>query len=118
LSDKKLRKQVMSIKTDSKSLEDSKNPDTDSVFALYKLIASKSEIAEMRIKYEGGNYGYGHAKQELYELIIDKYAIIRERYSYFMENKNEIDKALEIGALKARKVAGDVLKRVRTKIGY
>ena len=95
LSDKKLRKQVMSIKTDSKSLEDSKNPDT-----------------------EGGNYGYGHAKQELYELIIDKYAIIRERYSYFMENKNEIDKALEIGALKARKVAGNVLKRVRTKIGY
>ena len=118
LSDKKLRKQVMSIKTDSKSLEDSKNPDTDTIFALYKLIASKSEIAEMRIKYEGGNYGYGHAKQELYELIIDKYAIIRERYSYFMENKNEIDKALEIGALKARKVAGNVLKRVRTKIGY
>ena len=76
LSDKKLRKQVMSIKTDSKSLEDSKNPDTDTIFALYKLIASKSEIAEMRIKYEGGNYGYGHAKQELYELIIDKYAIL------------------------------------------
>ena len=72
----------------------------------------------MRIKYEGGNYVYGHAKQELYELIIDKYAIVRERYFYFMENKNEIDKALEIGAAKARKVAGDVLKRVRKKIGY
>tara|TARA_B100000787_G_scaffold153966_1_gene128492 strand:- start:19195 stop:20163 length:969 start_codon:yes stop_codon:yes gene_type:complete len=118
LSDKKLRKQVMSIKTDSKSLEDPKNPDTDTIFSLYKLIASKSEIAEMRIKYEGGNYGYGHAKQELYELIIDKFSIIRERYSYFMENKNEIDKALEIGSLKARKVASEVLNRVRTKIGY
>tara|TARA_B100000780_G_scaffold153983_1_gene107660 strand:+ start:831 stop:1799 length:969 start_codon:yes stop_codon:yes gene_type:complete len=118
LPDKKLRKQVMSIKTDSKSLEDFKNPDTDTIFSIYKLIATPDEIAEMRVKYEGGNYGYGHAKQELYELIIDKYAIIRERYSYFMENKNEIDQALEIGALKARKVASDVLKRVRTKIGY
>jgi tryptophanyl-tRNA synthetase len=118
LPDKKLRKQVMSIKTDSKSLEDSKNPDTDTTFSIYKLIATPGEIAEMRVKYEGGNYGYGHAKQELYELIIDKYAIIRERYSYFMENKNEIDQALEIGALKARNVASDVLKRVRTKIGY
>lgn len=118
LPDKKLRKQVMSIKTDSKSLEDFKNPNTDTIFSIYKLIATPDEIAEMRVKYEGGNYGYGHAKQELYELIIDKYAIIRERYSYFMENKNEIDQALEIGALKARKVASDVLKRVRTKIGY
>ena len=108
----------MSIKTDSKSLEDKKNPDTDTIFALYKLLASRGEIVEMRVKYEGGNYGYGHAKQELYELIIDKYAIVRERYFYFMENKNEIDKALEIGAVKARKVAGDVLKRVRKKIGY
>ena len=118
LPDKKLRKQIMSIKTDSKSLEDKKTPDTDTIFSLYKLLASKGEIAEMRIKYEGGNYGYGHAKQELYELIIDKYAIVRERYFYFMENKNEIDKALEIGATKARKVAGDVLNRVRKKIGY
>ena len=118
LSDKKLRKQVMSINTDSRSLEDPKNPDTDNVFALYKLLASEGQIAEMRIKYEGGNYGYGHAKQELYELIIDKFAIIRERYSYFMDNKNEIDKALEVGAEKARKVASEVLQRVRSKIGY
>ena len=118
LTDKKLRKQIMSIKTDSKSLEDKKNPDNDTIFALYKLLASKSEIAEMKIKYEGGNYGYGHAKQELYELALDKFAIIRERYSYFMENKNEIDKALDIGAQKARKVAGEVLNRVRNKIGY
>ena len=72
----------------------------------------------MRIKYEGGNYGYGHAKQELYELILDKFAIIRERYSYFMENTDEIDKALEIGAQKAREVAQKVLNRVRHKIGY
>ncbi|MFY0631884.1 MAG: tryptophan--tRNA ligase [Flavobacteriaceae bacterium] len=118
LSDKKLRKQIMSIKTDSTPLEDPKNPDTDNVFALYKLLASDAEIAEMRIKYEGGNYGYGHAKQELYELIVDKFAIVRERYHHFMENKHEIDDALSIGAEKARKVAKDVLQRVRIKIGY
>ncbi len=118
LPDKKLRKQIMSIKTDSKSLEDKKNPDKDTIFALYKLLASAGEISEMRIKYEGGNYGYGHAKQELYELILDKFAIIRERYSYFMENTDEIDKALEIGAQKAREVAQKVLNRVRHKIGY
>ena len=118
LPDKKLRKQIMSIKTDSKSLEDKKNPDNDTIFALYKLLASAGEISEMRKKYEGGNYGYGHAKQELYELILDKFAIIRERYSYFMENTDEIDKALEIGAQKAREVAQKVLNRVRHKIGY
>ena len=118
LPDKKLRKQIMSIKADSKSLEDKKNPDNDTIFALYKLLASAGEISEMRIKYEGGNYGYGHAKQELYELILDKFAIIRERYSYFMENTEEIDKALEIGAQKAREVAQKVLNRVRHKIGY
>ena len=118
LPDKKLRKQIMSIKTDSTPLEDPKDPDTDNVYALYKLLASEDQIAEMRIKYKGGNYGYGHAKQELYELIIDKFAIIRERYHHFMENKNEIDDALAIGAEKARKVAQEVLKRVRIKVGY
>ncbi|MEQ6125056.1 tryptophan--tRNA ligase [Pseudotenacibaculum sp. MALMAid0570] len=118
LPDKKLRKQIMSIKTDSTPLEDPKDPDTDNVYALYKLLASEDQIAEMRIKYKGGNYGYGHAKQELYELIIDKFAIIRERYHHFMKNKNEIDDALAIGAEKARKVAQEVLKRVRIKVGY
>ncbi|MFY0604002.1 MAG: tryptophan--tRNA ligase [Flavobacteriaceae bacterium] len=118
LSDKKLRKQIMAIKTDSTPLEEPKNPDTDTVFALYKLLASEGQIKEMKIKYEGGNYGYGHAKQELYELIIDKFAIIREKYAHYMEHKNEIDDALKMGAEKAKKVAGEVLQRVRNKIGY
>ncbi|WP_397445070.1 tryptophan--tRNA ligase [Polaribacter sp. R77954] len=118
LADKKLRKQIMGIKTDSKGLEEPKDPDTDNVFALYKLLASDDEIAEMRANYEGGNYGYGHAKQALYELILIKFATIRERYHHFMENKNEIDEALTIGAAKATLVANDVLKRVREKIGY
>ncbi|MGB0891661.1 MAG: tryptophan--tRNA ligase [Flavobacteriaceae bacterium] len=118
LADKKLRKQIMGIKTDSKGLEEPKNPDTDNVFALYKLIASETQIAEMRTNYEAGNYGYGHAKQALYELIIEQFATVRERYNHFMENKHEIDAALEVGAKKATEVANDVLKRVRTKIGY
>ena len=118
LSDKKLRKQIMSIKTDSLGLEEPKNPDTDNVFGLYKLLASDTQIAEMRANYEGGNYGYGHAKQALFELIIEKFATVRERYNHFMENKKEIDDALEVGSVKATKVANDVLQRVRTKIGY
>ncbi len=118
LPDKQLRKQIMKIQTDSTPLEDPKNPDTCNLFALYQLVASPEQIVEMRNNYEQGGYGYGHAKQAFYELIIEKYATIRERYSYFMENKNEIDKALAIGADKAQIVARDVLKRVRKQIGY
>jgi tryptophanyl-tRNA synthetase len=118
LTDKKLRKQIMSIKTDSKGLEEPKDPNTDTIFALYKLVASDAEIVIMRANYEGGNYGYGHAKQALYELIIVKFAEVRERYHHFMENKNEIDAALDKGAQKAKVVANEVLQRVREKIGY
>jgi len=118
LADKKLRKQIMGIKTDSLALEEPKNPDTDNVFALYKLLASDVQIDEMRAKYLAGNYGYGHAKQELYELILEKFSTVREKYHHYMTNKNEIDEALKIGAEKARKVANGVLQRVRSKIGY
>jgi len=72
----------------------------------------------MRANYEEGNYGYGIAKQAFYELLVDKYAVERERYNYYMNNLKEIDEALEIGAKKARKVAFEVLKRVRAKLGY
>jgi len=118
LPDKKLRKQIMSIKTDSKGLEEPKNPDNDTVFGLYKLIASETQIAEMRVNYESGNYGYGHAKQALYELILAQFSTIRDRYNHFMENKQEIDEALVIGAEKATIVATEVLLRVRGKIGF
>ena len=113
LPDKKLRKQVMKIQTDSTPMEDPKNPDTCNLFALYKLIASEAQVADMRANYEGGNYGYGHAKQAFYELLVEKYATERERYNYYMENLEEIDKALAIGAEKARIVAAEVLKNAR-----
>ncbi len=118
LDDKKLRKQIMKIKTDSTAMEDPKNPDTCNLFALYKLIGSEEQIADLRAKYEAGNFGYGHAKQAFYELLIDTFSEERKRYNYYMENLDEIDKALEIGAEKARLIANNVLKRVRTKIGY
>jgi len=118
LPDKQLRKQIMKIKTDSTPLEEPKNPDTCNLFALYKLLASDVQIAEMRANYEGGNYGYGHAKQAFYELLVDKFSEERARYTYYMENLEEVDKALAIGAAKAKVVASDVLKRVREKLGY
>jgi len=118
LPEKKLRKQVMGIQTDSTPLEEPKNPDTCNVFGLYKLIATQPQIAAMRQNYEGGNYGYGHSKQAFYELILERFAIERSRYQHYMENLNEIDAALAIGASKATETAKGVLKRVRIKVGY
>jgi tryptophanyl-tRNA synthetase len=117
-TDKQLRKQIMGIQTDSTPMEDPKDPDTDNVFALYKILASEAQIAEMRANYLNGNYGYGHAKQALYEVIVEKFSDAREKFDYYMNHKDEIDKALQIGAEKARGVANEVLKRVRTKVGY
>lgn len=117
-TDKKLRKQVMSIETDSTPLEEPKNPDTCNVFNLYKVVASAEEIKEMRANYEGGNYGYGHAKQALFDVLVEKYAVQREKYTYYMNNLHEIDAALETGAQKAQQTANKVLNRVRTKLGY
>ncbi len=116
--DKKLRKQVMSIVTDSKSLEDPKDPETDTTFSLYQILASDAQIAKMRSNYLNGNYGYGHAKQALYELIIEKFKTPRDKFNYYMNHLNEVDDALSIGAEKAKKVADTVLERVRNKVGY
>ena len=118
LEDKQLRKQIMSIETDSTPLEEPKNPDTCNLFSLYKLVATPNEVSEMRAKYEAGGYGYGHAKQAFFELIVERFATERDRYNYYMANISEIDKALELGAAKAAKVADSVLARVRNKLGY
>lgn len=117
-TDKKLRKQIMGIKTDSTPMEDPKDPDTDNVFALYKILASDTQIQEMRNNYENGNYGYGHAKQALFEVIVERFSEARELYEYYMNHLEEVDNALAIGAEKAKKVANDVLNRVRAKVGY
>lgn len=116
--DKPLRKQVMAIETDSTPLEEPKNPDTCNVFAIYKLLATDEQLKQMRANYTGGNYGYGHAKQALFELITEKFKTVREKYSYYMANPAEVDAALKTGAEKASAVANGVLKRVREKLGY
>ena len=115
---KQLRKNVMQILTDSTPLEDPKNPDTCVVFAIYKLLASPSQITEIRKNYERGNYGYGHAKQELFELILEKFKSEREKYDYYITNPQVIEDALQKGEKKANEIAKHVLNKVRTKLGY
>lgn len=118
LPKKQLKKQVMGIKTDSTPLEEPKNPDTCNVFAIYKLMASEEQIAEMKANYLAGNYGYGHAKTALLNLILEKYDQPREKFEYYMNNKQELDVILKSGADKARVVSSSVLAKVRTKLGF
>jgi len=118
LDDKKLRKTIMSIKTDSTPLEAPKDWNTCNCFAIYKLLASKEQIDAMKANYENGGYGYGQAKQALFELITENFAQPRERYTYYVNHLDEVDSALAIGAEKAKRVAEEVLKRVRHKLGY
>lgn len=117
LPEKELKKQVMGIETDSKTLEEPKDPETDKVFALYELIASREETEIFRQKYLAGNFGYGHAKTELLNLILTKYAKERELFNYYMNNLPELDAKLNEGAEKTRKIAAETLKRVRASLG-
>ena len=118
LPDKKLRKQIMSIETDSTPLEDPKNPDTCNCFAIYSLLANEEQISQMRANYTAGGYGYGHAKQALFECIIECFSEQRKKYDYLMSNPQEIEAELQKGAKKAKVIADEVLNRVRTKVGY
>ena len=114
----KLKKQVMGIVTDSTPLEEPKNPDTCNVFAIYKTMANAEQIEAMRQNYLAGGYGFGHAKKELLNLIMERFEKEREKFNYYMDNLAEIDAKLEEGEKKAREVASTVLNRVRGKIGY
>ena len=118
--DKALRKQIMSIETDSTPLEEPKNPDTCKIFAIYKLVANAEQTAEMKVKYQNVNrdFGYGHAKQALFELIVERFKTEREKYNYYINNLNEVDQLLKEGAKKASLVADSVLNKVREKLGF
>ena len=118
LPDKELRKQVMSIVTDSTPMEAPKNPDTDNVFALYQLLASPEQALSMRSKYQAGNYGYGHAKQELFELMISQFSNERVAFNYYMSHPDELEKKLLQGEERARVIARSVIQRVRKKLGF
>ncbi len=118
LPEKELKKQVMSIVTDSTPLESPKDPDKDNVFAIYKLIASADQTLALRQKYLAGNFGYGHAKQELLGLLIDTFKKEREVFQHLMSNPGELNALLEEGESRAREMAGVTLDRVRKKLGF
>ena len=116
--EKVLKKQIMSIKTDSTGIEDSKDWKNCNLFKIYALLAKKNEIECMKKNYESGGYGYGHAKNELYDLMLKKYSIERNKYQHYISNPDEVEKILKAGAIKANATANKVLKRVRKKLGY
>ena len=118
LPEKKLKKQIMSIITDSISVDDPKNPDNCTVFKLYEIIADKSDVLELEKKYRNGGYGYGHAKKELFEVILEKYKSQRELYNHYINNQSLIEQKLIKGAEKANEIAITVIDRVRKNIGY
>lgn len=115
--EKQLRKRIMSIASDSTPLEEPKNPDTCNVFNLYQLLAESSDIQTMRANYLAGGYGYGHAKQALFELICTMFSNERRLYAHYMNNPNEVERILHLGAQRAMAVANPVLKRVRESLG-
>lgn len=118
LPEKQLRKQLMKIVTDEKTLEEVKNPDECVVFELYSLLADPEQIAQMRNNYLNGHYGYGHAKQALFELILEKYEKPRAQYNELMKHPEKIDELLAIGKTKASTIAQKTLSKVRTTLGF
>ena len=117
-TEKELLKAVKTIVSDSTPLEAPKNPDTDTTFKLYSLLATADETATMRANYEAGGYGYGHAKKELYEVILRRFAPEREQFNFYMSNLPELDAKLAIGAKRAQEYGAGVLAKVRQKVGY
>ena len=116
--EKVLKKQIMSIKTDSKGIEDAKDWRNCNLFKIYALLAKKDEIECMKKNYELGGYGYGHAKNELFDLILKKYSVERDKFQHYISNPDEVEKILKAGATKANATANKVLNRVRKKLGY
>ena len=118
LPEKQLRKQVMRIATDSTPLEEPKDPESCTVFSLFRMVAEESSIKQMRHQYESGGFGYGHAKQALLETILDKFAPARIKFNNLMDKPKQMDQILQQGAIKAQTVANETLKRVRKSLGF
>ena len=118
LPEKTLKKQIMGIQTDSTSIDKPKDYENCNVFKLYSLIADQNSIDSLKENYLGGGFGYGHAKTELFNYILTKFSKERDSFNHYMSNKEELDKVLKTGAVKANQVAQEVLNRVREKLGY
>ena len=115
--EKQIRKRFMSIVTDSKGLDDPKDPDTCPVFALYKLFADEKQIENMADKYRNGGYGYGHAKQELFEIFMDYFGEFQKKRDELAADRAYVESVLQKGADKARTVANQTICEVRKAIG-
>lgn len=116
-SDKALHKQIMSVKTDSKTIEEPKDPESCNVFKLFSLIANPGPIEDLKKQYLAGGMGYGHAKQTLFKLMVERFKTEREKFNYYQDHPEEVEVALAKGAVKASKIADEVLLRVRRKLG-
>lgn len=117
-SEKELKKQVMGIVTDSKGIEEKKDPDQCNVAKIFSLIAEKDDVSQLREDYQNGGLGYGHAKTRLLESILQKFSGVRDKYFHLMENPKVLEEMLLLGEKKARKVAQITLERVRSGLGY
>ena len=118
VDDKKLRKQIMKIETQSLAVEDSKNPEECNVFKLFEVVAPDSDVKLLKSEYLKGGVGYGDAKEQLFNKILQRFSENREKYFELLENKDQVEALLLTGAQKARKQAQKVLKRVRSRVGF
>ena len=116
--DKKLRKQIMKIQTQSLSVEEPKDPDQCNVFKLFKIIGSDEETEKLRARYTNGGMGYGEAKELLYNQTLNRFSKNRELFFELTANRDKVEQLLLEGASKARKQAQNVLKRVRARVGF
>ena len=118
-TEKNIKKNInRNIITDNSPLEKPKDPNNATVFKLFKLLASEKKSKAMEDNLIAGGYGWGHAKNELFEEIIQKYGPQREKFNHFLNNPNEVEEVLHQGAIKAKKVANATLSRVRKNLGY
>jgi tryptophanyl-tRNA synthetase len=114
---KTLKQKVMGIVTDSTPLEEPKDPDTNTIYLLYKLFASRDQAEQMRQKFLAGGYGYGHAKKELLEIIYEYFAEARKRRQELLADQSYVRDVLKDGANRAREKAKSVINRVRDNCG-
>jgi len=117
LPTKKLRKAIMRIKTDSTPLEEPKNPETCSVFELYGLFATPDRVEDLAARYRAGGMGYGHAKQELFEVMEAHFAEPRDRFQHYLAHPEVINDILSDGGKRAKSVAATTLSRLRSAVG-